>query len=103
VEVRKERQLRKFAITEQLEEVDPGAHLGSGCTIELTEIASRGCEWWSLGFEAYGDALRVRTHLDSVASCVLAASSPPVPLDATHSCSYPTWLAACVGRAEHGA
>jgi hypothetical protein len=91
--VSKRRKLRKYRLTANKVVVAASAqeHPDQGCGMELTNISVEGKDWWSLGFEAFGDEAILQETLLLVAKQVLAVSEPPI-LNATDSCSYPKWL-----------
>ena len=78
----------------------PAAARGQGqgqqprCAVELTEIRTRGQDWWTLGFEATGPAGLLRSTLAAAAALVFAHALPggmqPGP---DESRSYAQWLA----------
>jgi hypothetical protein len=95
ISVEKRRRLRKYAIDEiaGLTAVDPDSFPERGCSIELTEIRVRDVEWWSVGFEAFGqDEARLRSTLEVIASTCLESQDHPA-LHAENSLDYPEWLA----------
>ena len=61
--------------------------------VELTEVRTRGQDWWALGFEATGPADLLRSALEATAALVLAQALPggmqPGP---DESRSYAEWL-----------
>ena len=61
--------------------------------MELTEVRTRGQDWWSLAFEATGPADLLRSALEATAALVFAHALPggmqPGPDD---SRSYTQWL-----------
>lgn len=61
--------------------------------IELTKLRLAGQPYWTLGFEAFPDALTLRT--DFIRSVSLFLREPPRSLELTPglSSSYPEWLA----------
>ena len=63
------------------------------CEVELTEVRTRGQDWWTLGFEATGPADLLRSALDATAALVFAQALPggmhPGP---DESRSYAEWL-----------
>jgi hypothetical protein len=91
--VKKERRLRRYRVTSQemVVAVPTEAGTGQGCGLELTRIIIEGSQWWSLGFEAFGDQARLYDTLLRVATQVFAAGEPP-SLDSKDSYSYPRWL-----------
>ena len=69
----------------------PGAE--PGCTVELTEVHRHDQAWWTLGFEATGQASLLRRELEATATLVLAQALPDgMELDTDHSQSYAEWL-----------
>ena len=91
--VSKERKLRRYRLTadQVVVAVSAHEHPDQGCGLELTNIRVAGKDWWSLGFEAFGDEAILQETLLRVAKQVLAVSEPPT-LDAADSCGYPKWL-----------
>jgi hypothetical protein len=71
----------------------PGLGQEPGCEVELTEVRTRGRDWWSLGFEATGPASLLRNELEATAAHVFARPLPgglePGP---DQSRSYAEWL-----------
>ena len=69
----------------------PGGELR--CEVELTEVRTRGQDWWTLGFEATGPADLLRSALEATAALVFAQALPgdmePGP---DESRSYAEWL-----------
>jgi hypothetical protein len=65
----------------------------SRCEVELTEVHTRGQDWWTLGFEASGAADLLHGELEATAALVFAQALPggvvPGPAD---SKSYAQWL-----------
>jgi hypothetical protein len=63
------------------------------CEVELTEVRTRGQDWWTLGFEATGPADLLHGALQATAALVFAqplpASVQPGP---DYSRSYAEWL-----------
>jgi hypothetical protein len=94
VEVEKERIIRRYRITNQgnMEVVSARAYCDWGCDLELTSISVEGEQWWSLGFESFGDEIAIREGLILVVKKVLAAEEPPA-FNAEDSYGYPKWLA----------
>ncbi len=71
------------------------------CEVELTEIRTRGQEWWTLGFEASGPADQLRSELEATAALVFAQALPNgVELGPDESRSYAEWLRPAAGRQE---
>ena len=64
-----------------------------GCEVELTEVRTRGQDWWTLGFEATGPASLLRSELEAAAALVFAQALPGgVVLGTDDSRSYAEWL-----------
>ena len=61
--------------------------------MELTQVRTRGQDWWTLGFEAAGPAGLLRGTLEATAALVFAQALPggmqPGP---DESRSYAEWL-----------
>lgn len=93
VSVEKVRQLKKFAITPDgtITASDASDRIAQGCNFELTTLVLDEKEWWSLGFEAFGELATVETNLTLTLKQVL--SDPDFPLlQAEDSFAYPHWL-----------
>ena len=71
----------------------PGAGQQPRCEVELTEVRTRGQDWWTLGFEATGPADLLQSVLQATAALVFARALPggvePGPYE---SRSYAEWL-----------
>jgi hypothetical protein len=66
-----------------------------GCTVELTEVAVGGEEWWALGLEAGGQPESLRPVLmATVASLIQVPAPDDVALELSASMSYAGWLSA---------
>ena len=63
-----------------------------GCAVELTEVRTRGQDWWTLGFEATGPADLLRSELHATAALVFAQALPGVEPGLDESRSYAQWL-----------
>jgi hypothetical protein len=92
--VRKRRRISRFTLAGG-QIVAGAAGLGQEprCEVELTEIRTRGQDWWTLGFEATGPARLQRGALEATAALVFAQALPggaePGP---DESMSYAEWL-----------
>ena len=92
--VRKRRRISWFSLASG-QIVAPVRGLGQerGCEVELTEVHTRGQDWWTLGFEATGPASLLRSELQAAAALVFAQALPdgmePGP---DESRSYAQWL-----------
>ncbi len=95
IAVKKERQLYTVQLTAHKRIVTLSAedNPAEGCNLELTSIEVGGKQWWSLGFEAFGDELTIGENLRLVAETILTDDSGPPALGAEHSYGYPKWLA----------
>jgi len=63
------------------------------CAVELTEVRTRGQDWWTLGFEATGPADLLHGELQAAAALVFAQPLPAgVAPGPDHSRSYAEWL-----------
>ena len=63
------------------------------CEVELTEVRTRGQDWWTLGFEATGPAELLRSELQAAATLVFAHALPGgVEPGPDESRSYAEWL-----------
>ncbi len=98
--VRKSRRISRFSLDggQVLDSGQVVAHAPGGdgeprCEVELTEVRTRGQDWWTLGFEATGPASLLRRTLEATAALVFAQALPggmePGPDDST---SYAQWL-----------
>ena len=72
--------------------IDAVEYPKQGCDLELTRVKAEGREWWTWGFEAFGEPAALQGNLVLVAAHVFATHAPPIVLDATHAQSYPAWL-----------
>ena len=93
--VHKRRRISRFSPASwRIERRAPGLGREPGCQVELTEIRTRGQDWWSLGFEATGTDHLLRSELEATAALVFAQPLPggmePGP---DESRSYAQWLA----------
>ena len=63
------------------------------CEVELTEVRTRGQDWWTLGFEATGPADLLHGELQATAALVFAQPLPAgVEPGPDYSRSYAEWL-----------
>ena len=100
--VSKRRRISRFSMASG-PVVAPGPGLGQEprCEVELTEIRTRGQEWWTLGFEASGPADLLHSELEAAAALVFAQALPNgVKLGRDESTSYAEWLRPAAGRQE---
>jgi hypothetical protein len=71
----------------------PGLGGEPRCEMELTEVRTRGQDWWTLGFEATGPADLLRSALEATAALVFAHALPgDVEPGPDQSRSYAEWL-----------
>jgi len=92
--VRKRRRISRFSLARgQLEARGPRLGGQPQCEVELTEVHTRGQDWWTLGFEATGPADLLRSELQATAALIFAQALPgdmkPGP---PASRSYAEWL-----------
>jgi hypothetical protein len=67
--------------------------LGSGCTVELTEVAMHGERWWTLGFEATGPIFGLQSLIEGTAALVFEPTAADgLELSSEDSGSYASWL-----------
>ncbi len=94
----KQRWLREFQIDPagQVEEIDTDAEVEHGCRIELSEVAARGSDWWTLAFESFGATNRTEI-LEQVARHFLKVLPPGLVLRERASMAYPEWLNSLAG------
>jgi hypothetical protein len=72
------------------------------CDVELTEVRSRGQDWWTLGFEATGPAGLLHSELQATAALVFALPLPAgVEPGPDYSRSYAQWLVRPPGAESH--
>jgi len=92
--VRKKRRTSWFSLTRgRIVARVPGLAAEPGCAVELTEVRTRGQEWWSLGFEATGPPELLRSELEATAALVFAEALPGgLELGRDESRSYAQWL-----------
>ena len=92
--VRKRRRISRFPLgSSQIVAPVPGPGQQAWCEVELTEVRTRGQDWWTLGFEATGPAGLVRRELQVTAALIFDQALP----DGVHpgpdeSMSYAHWL-----------
>ena len=100
--VRKIRRISRFSLVNgQIVPQVPGAAQQPRCEVELTEVRTRGQDWWTLGFEATGPADLLHGILQATAALVFAQALPggaePGP---DQSRSYAEWLGQQPGSKE---
>jgi len=92
--VRKTRRITRFSLASG-PIVAPAPGLGGEpqCEVELTEVRTRGQDWWTLGFEATGPASQLRSALQATAALIFAHALPgDVEPGPDESRSYAEWL-----------
>jgi hypothetical protein len=94
------KRISRFALAGgQIQARDPRLGEEPWCTVELTEVRTRGEAWWTLAFEATGPAGLLRGELEATAAAVFADSLPGgVELGTNDAMSYAEWL-----RRQHDA
>ena len=92
--VRKRRRISRFALAGgPVVARAPGLGQEPQCEVELTEVRTRGQDWWTLGFEATGPAELLRSELEATAALVFAHALPGgVKPGPDESSSYAEWL-----------
>ena len=100
--VRKRRRISQFSLVNgQIVAQVPGPGQQPRCEVELTEVRTRGQDWWTLGFEATGPADLLRSALQATAALVFAHALPGgVEPGPDESRSYAEWL--CLRPGAHG-
>jgi hypothetical protein len=92
--VRKKRRISRFSLASgPIAARARGLGGEPGCEVELTEVRTRGQNWWTLGLEATGPADLLRSELQATAALVFAQAMPggaEPRLD--ESRSYTEWL-----------
>ena len=92
--VRKRRRISRFSgASGQIVTPAPGLGGEPRCEVELTEVRTRGQDWWTLGFEATGPPDLLRSELEVTAALVFAQALPGgVEPGSDESRSYAQWL-----------
>ena len=92
--VRKRRRTSRFSsASRQIVAAAAGPGPKPRCEVELTEVRTRGQDWWTLGFEATGPADLLRSELEATAALVFAQALPGgVEPGLDESRSYAGWL-----------
>jgi len=101
--VRKRRRISRFPLaSEPIAATAPGLGQQPRCEVELTEICTRGEDWWTLGFETTGPADMLRSELQATAALVFAHALPGgVEPGLDQSRSYADWLSPRPGAESH--
>ena len=97
--VRKRRRITRFPLASgPILAPAPGLAGEPQCEVELTEVRTRGQDWWTLGFEATGPPSLLRSALQATAALVFAHALPGgVEPGLDESRSYAEWLCLVVG------
>ena len=92
--VRKRRRISRFpGASGPVAASAPGPGPEPRCEVELTEVRTRGQDWWTLGFEATGPGDLLRSALEATAALVFARALPGgVEPGPDESRSYAEWL-----------
>ena len=103
--VRKRRRISRFSLASgPIVARAPGLGQQPRCEVELTEVRTRGQDWWTLGFEATGPADLLRSALQATAALVFAQALPgSVEPGPDESRSYPEWLCQQSGAESYAA
>ena len=99
--VRKRRRITRFPLASgPIVAPAPGLAGEPQCEVELTEVRTRGQDWWTLGFEATGPPSLLRSALQATAALVFAHALPGgVEPGPDESRSYAEWL--CLRPGAH--
>ena len=92
--VRKRRRISQFPLASGEGEARArGLGQQPRCEVELTEVRTRGQDWWTLGFEATGPAGLLRSELEATAALVFAYALPGrMEFGPDEARSYAEWL-----------
>jgi hypothetical protein len=92
--VRKQRRISRFSSASgPVTGNDLGPCAEPHCEVELTDIRTRGQDWWTLGFEVTGPADLLHSELQAIAALVFAQPIPGgVEAGPRESRSYLEWL-----------
>ncbi len=90
----KRRRISRFSLASgQIVARIPAPGQQPGCEVELTEVRTRGQDWWTLGFEATGPAGLLRSALEATAVLVFEQAVPGgMEPGLEDSRSYARWL-----------
>ena len=93
IPVQKERQLRRYRVTDdgRVIALTASASPHRGCELELSRVEVAGEAWWTLALEAFGEPSTLRADLLAVARHVFASDQSPA-LPARDSRGYAAWL-----------
>jgi hypothetical protein len=93
VSVKKGRSQRRYQILpdKSINAVPLTESIDQGCSVELTQLSINGNDWWSLGFEAFGEDDCLMDNLQAVASEVFKTCGS-LKLQSQDSYAYPRWL-----------
>ena len=92
--VRKRRRISRFPLASGQREARAREPVQQPrCEVELTEVRTRGQDWWTLGFEATGPADLLRRELEATAALVFAHALPGrMEFGPDEARSYAEWL-----------
>jgi len=91
--LRKLRRKRVFAMVDGALVERPVAEAETACTVEVTEVSVEDGTWWTIGFEAGGDASTLEAELRATAAALVGRQLPSgVELGGNASMSYVHWL-----------
>jgi hypothetical protein len=89
--VRKQRYLQHFSVAgAEVREIN--TRPDNGCEFELTQLDINGESWWTVGFEAVGQANQLETNLAHVARTVLQRGGFLQRFAPENSLGYARWL-----------
>ncbi|RUR77096.1 hypothetical protein ACF3DV_08205 [Chlorogloeopsis fritschii PCC 9212] len=80
-----------------LQPVSDNENIDNGCRVELTHLVIQESNWWSIGFEAFGEDSRLMNNLQITANRAFNNESGSKFL-ADDSYAYPSWLAQVFGN-----
>lgn len=87
------RRKRVFALVDGSLVERPVAEAETACTVEVTEVSVEDEAWWTIGFEARGDASTLEAELRATAAALVGRRLPSgVELAGKTSMSYVHWL-----------
>ena len=92
--IHKQRKVRIFQVLDDtVVEGSANILLGQGCAWEVAQVGveKTAVQWWSVGFEAFGEAAGQGEMMKVIAEHILSIDKAPV-LELKDSYSYPKWL-----------
>ncbi|NJO39861.1 MAG: hypothetical protein HC769_22955 [Cyanobacteria bacterium CRU_2_1] len=87
----RQQQVYEVATNGDVRAIESGTQVKQGCSLEIAELFIQDQDWFSLGFEAFGQDDTVEKSLERVTDRVLKRFDF-FPLKARYSLSYPKWL-----------